>query len=357
MISNLSDKSDRDMYLQFLKDSDITIRLEAIDILGNLAEELAVEPLVEKLNSSHWMEREHAAVALAKIGNSGPLALMKILYDVRGFDPSRKAAKAGLKNLKNKAVLEPYSAQLKHSDFETRTKAARVLSYCGNLGLEILISSLGNPDTNVRDAAVYGLMVTQDSKEVVTEPLISTLLHDPESRIRGHAANALRLAGDERSYKPLMVALQTDPAPRVRYHAIRALYEGGAADESEELFRQALTDEDAEVREQAAAFVGEPGNYEVFEALVKLMDDSEEDVRMAAAYSLGEIGDSRAIEVLLKYTTDKSEYVRHNILRALGKHKASKALPILRQIANSDSYGLVRKAASEAVNVIENASK
>lgn len=156
------------------------------------------------------------------------------------------------------------------------------------------------------------------------EPLVEALRTDEEPAVRGAAAEALGLVGDEqgvetlRAIQPLTEVLQQDRATSVRRAAAEALGDIGdkrAIPALTEALRQDL----ARVRQVAAAALGRIDDEQSIAVLVStLQRDDGPDVRAAAAEALGLIGEEQAVEPLIEaMQQDESHKVRSAAAEAL----------------------------------------
>ena len=87
--------------------------------------------------------------------------------------------------------------------------------------------------------------------------------------------------------------------------------------------------------------------------LIKTLEDGDSYAKIDAATSLGEIGDSSAVPALIKALDDQDFDVRESAAGALGKIKDERALSKLEDVAEDDPEKLVRDAALEAIESIE----
>jgi len=171
-----------------INDKNSDIRSDAANVLGEIGDERAVDPLIGALMDAKYTVRWNAAEALGKIGDT-------------------------------KAV-EPLIATFKVEDDYLRARAAEALGAIGDeKAVEPLISVLDDEDQGVRSSAAEALGAMGAARAV--EPLINAL-NDEEWSVRSSAARALGWIGDARAVGPLTTALN-DESEYVRSSAETAL--------------------------------------------------------------------------------------------------------------------------------------
>jgi HEAT repeat protein len=107
-----------------------------------------------------------------------------------------------------------------------------------------------------------------------------------------------------------------------------------------------------EERIAAARALGNLGEREAADALVKAIDDPAWQVRAQAARSLGRIGSTAAVPRLERVTTDMAWWVRRNACYALTELESPGEVA-LRRVAESSSDRYAREMAVEALQALE----
>ncbi|HNS25592.1 MAG TPA: HEAT repeat domain-containing protein [Methanobacteriaceae archaeon] len=195
-----------------------------------------------------------------------------------------------------------------------------------NGDVEGLIRALYDDDYITRKEATFGLKKVGDKRAV--EHLINSLLYKNWHKdytiltgVRENSAEALGMIGEESAIDALIQALEEDPDEEVRWKAVWVL--------------------------------GEIGNIQVTEALIKALKDNDWTVRRHAANSLGMIGDEEAVPSIIKALNDRDWHVRKYAAVALGKMKDERAIPILLEALDDDDADVRWKAASSLVKMGE----
>jgi len=84
----------------------------------------------------------------------------------------------------------------------------------------------------------------------------------------------------------------------------------------------ALNDSSADVRQQAAAALGELGDARAVDLLITALKDKEPDVRFSATVALGKLGDPKAVIPLIALLSDADKYVRGCVFNVVEKIRA-----------------------------------
>jgi HEAT repeat protein len=189
------------------------------------------------------------------------------------------------------------------------TAARSVLSLPPGEAATALLPLLQDREEFVRREAAYALGETRSRTAV--SGLVALLAGDKEPGVRGAAAVALGLIGDESAVVPLTQALG------------RRLPASGLLNR----IRRRKTEENEFVRRAAARSLGQIRNRAAVPALIAALADERagDDVRREAARSLGLIGDPAAISALRGALTSRDPYLSHIAYEALLKIAPSEA--------------------------------
>jgi len=341
------------LLLPLLADESARVRFFATEALGRTEYALAVEPILRMLEENDDQDvylRHGGAIALARIGESAPLAGLAV-------HPSRAlriAAVVALRRMQDPAVAlflndydeyvvaeaarainddesiedalpalarlldarpeitsEPIlrraiAANLRMGDAES---ARRLASYAARasapeaLRVDALYALSVLPEPSVLDRVDGSPRgeVRRDSEVAVraVDPLFSELLMDPSASLRVAATDAaLRL--ELNGVSPLLLArLQGDPSINVRRGALRAL-SGLRQGPLEPALRTALADLAPEVRMDALLLLPGSGLSEgvISDLLLSVVADGTVQEKQAAVTALGELGNAASIAAL-----------------------------------------------------------
>ncbi len=180
-----------------LKDSDSNVRKTAIGGLGQIGDTRAVEPLIAALNDNDSNVREAAAGALGKIGTHAVEPLITLLKGTNS-----EVCKAAIEAL-DEIGWRPGKDENGSIYWVTKRRWDKCIE-TGGPAVEILIDTLKNSDSSVREAVIGALGDIGDARAV--EPLIAAL-KDSDSNVRKAAIGGLGKIGDTRAVKPLLATL------------------------------------------------------------------------------------------------------------------------------------------------------
>ena len=189
----------------------------------------------------------------------------------------------------------------------TATRA--VLSLSPDDAAAALLPLLQDRDEFVRQEAAYALGAARSRTAVAA--LAALLAGDKKPGVRGAAAVALGLIGDESAVIPLTEALG------------RRLPAAGLLNR----IRRRKTEENEFVRRAAALSLGQIRSRAAVPALIAVLVDERagDDVRREAARSLGLIGDRAAVQALRSVLTARDPYLARIAYESLLKIAPSEA--------------------------------
>jgi HEAT repeat protein len=225
------------VFVFLLRDSDETIRVQAVAGLEGEDNYVLIKPLVQALKEDTSTKvRAAAAVALGKFALQGELDNLPSLY-------REKVYNALLETLENKT-----------ESTEVKCRALEAIS-------------------------PFSLSQVRE--------LIETACHADDIKLRTSAICAMGRNCDLAWLPTLLIELNNND-PEIRYEAARACGELGAEEAVPHLLKM-ITDEDQKVREAAIKALGEIGNEQAKDALGKLIKNPQPGIRDAAKSALKEI--------------------------------------------------------------------
>jgi HEAT repeat protein len=306
-----------------LQYEDDTARVAA-DILGQIGDDRAVEPLVARVRQGDREVRAAAMDALKRIGDARAIMpLIAVLRDQDQGESIRDGAAKALATIGFPAVKPLVATLLDDDDDLVCIGAAKALGKIGSTeAVEPLIDTLQDgTDQNweVRTAAVEALGEIRDDRAV--EPLL-TALQDEIQKVRLAAVRALGMIGHSRAVKPLLHILEV-----------------GREDE----------------REAAAEALGAIGDQRGVEPLKAVLKSKGGDLRTAAVKALGAIGDPESLEAVIASVSSGSP---PEAVNALGMFRDVRAVdPLVSILLSSDFHAQAqRKAAGDALAKIGKAA-
>jgi HEAT repeat protein len=323
----------RDHLLQMVKEEDPRVQRIATDILREIGEMPAPQPIPEtpQTESGTVVQEMPSETPIEEqapeIVEPSPAASEEAgsLIAAREWD---RLVELGMASAA--ALIEA----LKDQDGDVREKAAETLAKIGEPAIDALIEALLDEDSNVRRGAAWTLGEIKNKKAV--EPLIATL-HDEYDSVRQNSAWALGEIKDPQAVEALIDAL-TDEYVNVRQYAAWSLGELHLPVALEPLL-SALQDRDGSVRQYAAAALGELKEEGAVDPLLEALKDRVSDVRGQVAWALAQIKDPRAVDPLLEALDDEDRYVRRDVVEALGAIRDSRAVePLVQMLKDGDKW-------------------
>lgn len=339
------------------KAKDIEFRSMCIELLSNVGDETAIEPLINLLEQEETEQlRDASAIALGILGyketvdsliealqsdssagvrQSAALSL-GVLNDPRAIDSLvtalsgednmvRTNALRSLGELKAKDAILPIVNKLNDQDEYVRYTAAKVLGQIGNeTVINSLLQKLEDEDDYVRKSAIEAIanFVTPESTSIIPS-LIEAINEDIDWAVRQGAAEALIKIGQPAV--PELVTAYQSAGPNEREHIAYALGKIEMQDplkaEVIETLRETLTSENKSDALNAAVALYRLGVIdEMYNFALNLLLTNEDDfVRTDAARALGNMGDERAVPALEGALQDPELFVRMAASAALRK--------------------------------------
>jgi HEAT repeat protein len=349
--------------LGVLRDSEPKMRARAAALLGRLGDPRAVAPLTAVLNDPDPAVGLAAAQALAATAH--PKAVDALLATLResttspprtpktehrtpSFDRLCVAIEA-LGKSRDKRAVDPLLPILAHRDPQVVELTLKALAEIGDPraldAIKPLMERISWPDRGVRAAAIRAIGRLGGEKAV---PLIIAQLTREKGNLPelvGGICQTLGEARDPRAVEPLVKVLLTADWKEHRASAAMALARLGAA-AVQPLIAQ-LKGADRATRSVLALVlsrIGEPAAGPLLDALRS--DDAP--TRHGAAWALGQLGEKRATEPLLALLKDPDPEARGGAAWALGELREPRALdPLLAML--KDPVAEPRWGAAEAL--------
>jgi HEAT repeat protein len=169
-----------------LKDVHSAVRINAVQVLGEMEDIRAVGPLVAVLQDADWHVRESAVKALGEIKDTHAVEpLIAALKDQDGF--VRNSAAKALGEIKDTRAIEPLMAVL--NDQFSGDGVVEALGKIGTPAVESLVAALKDQNPVRRNNAAKALGFTKEQKAI---PNLIEALKDWHAG--GSAAEVLRSA-------------------------------------------------------------------------------------------------------------------------------------------------------------------
>lgn len=281
------------------------------------------------LSSDNYDDAADAMEGLVTRGGKVVAPLCESLANTRDARLRWRAAEV-LGEIGDRRAVEPLIQAIKDKDPDVRAAAARALGKIrDSKAVEPLIAALEDDEPRVQVAAALALGEFDDTSSVA--PLIDLFQRStPEAVAQAEAAEAQseqKSAGSQEAKQAAGEEEEEGPPPDKRFEVrevvTRAL--GRLAARSPEALHAveaALGDPHETVRTAACEALGNLGSKDATPLLVQRLNDMSADVAMAAALALGKIGDSAAKEALERAAEpDRAYWVRMAANDALKRMK------------------------------------
>lgn len=293
-----------------------SLRWAAIQQLGQLGMQSAIEHSISVLKVGNDTERGFAAYTLGQIASVEAIEpLLEALKDGEGS--VRGTAIEALGHIKSKRVVEALIEILKDQDKDARMKAAKALGQIKDeRAQDSLIEALRDQNEDVRKQAALALGFMKAKSAI--DPLMS-LLKDGDSSVRAVTSQALGLIGTEKIINSL-IAVSKDHNEQVRYWSAAALGELRSAHGISRLI-EFLTDKEIYIRSRAAESLAKVKDEELTKGLVITLSQENDFARQKAAQVVGYYShDPQLLEELSRLaTTDPRNEVRSTASEAQEK--------------------------------------
>ncbi len=313
--------------LNALKSDRENKKLAAIEKLGSLGLQGALQPLVNLVNSSNSQYREAAAAALEK-GAFKPGSLVKPLLGQlshpggKGIPLVHKI----LRSLDEEALAEPMGKYIMEEN-DRALHAAEVLAGVREpWAADLLIKALENRCSDVLKVAAESLGKRKEARAV--EPL-TLLLDDYREDVRRAGLNAMEMLKDSRSREAVFKCI-FDPDVKIRRKAAAIL-----GDLGEPQWSECIRGQDSDF-----ARIGQLGDQTLSPLLFRMLSHGSGETRAAAAKALDEMDDF-----------DWKSWVKgtQNDFQRIGASRHPRAFEILQRVMEPFGHSPDQAAALEGM--------
>jgi len=318
--------------IQNLNDKDHDVRKFIVDILSDIwtrkgdqvLDQGIVDALIIAIDDHNENVRLAAIEGLGKIGsNNAVQALLKILE--KGDSALKFTTLEALGNIGRPIPMKGVYSAL--SDRFLKRAAYDLMGKVGGAeAVPYLMDGLHESSTSTREAAIAALYMLASSFRLSKHDISSHILHLTPSTIE-KIASSLE-SPNLNVKKGVVFVLGLSGKKQAAEHIIKALYFNEIVGEA----KQALI---------------ELGN-KVLDVILNSYPRQEEQVRSLLCSILGEIGNKKAENVLVQAIKDNYGHVRSSAAKALGKINLEKAIPEIVSLLQ-DEFDDVRYAAVDAL--------
>jgi HEAT repeat protein len=274
-------------------------------------------------------------------------------------------------HLSREDVLENHLRTASHELAEARARVAwfeeqqaELISLLGDGEAqtpERLIQALASNHSSVRICAAVSLAALPQERlsgftaDEATREILRRAMADQSEVVRWNVLKfAVKTSGALRD--EVVAAALADASPRVIQAALGSVRQGAGPAAVHRIESLLLECEGADIREAAAAALGQLGDPDSADALMKALSDPAENVRWFAIEGLGKLGATQAVPRIAEMlAADESRIVRAVAAATLGDLGQPAAIPPLRA-ALQDPQQRVRENAAAALEALATGS-
>lgn len=318
------DKRALPMLLETLKDPDINVRFHVIEALGKLRESAAAGPLARIAQTGEFFLAFPALEALRQIGDS---TVAPGLVNLLQIESLREPAAETLGALGDEAVVGPLAELINGTDIDVQpvTRA---------------LSALYDRFEEVHGEGDYISDLTRQAvKPRGIQHLLDSLGEVENDALRPLATVIGWLRGP--SVDRTLVHLLGEPS--IRSEVLEALAHHGEGVIN--LLLDQLKSQDLETKRAAVTVLGRLGYRRATNGLIDVLE-TETSLRIDAANALARLGDEAALDSLLKLIGDPDGGVRQAVVAALNSIGSAKMPQRIKPLLR-DENPLVRESAAK----------
>jgi HEAT repeat protein len=312
------------------------VQCKAIESLGEIGDERAVEPLISILNNGYDDDPSVIFNTLGKLGNDKSVQFL--IEKLKDDEPHiRRMAVRALGNFAayDRSVLDALINSLLDENSSVKIESAKVLSNSKNTGriLVPLILLLKDRDKEVRKEVMR--IISKMGDEKVAEYIIP-LLQDDDTDVRRLAVELLGSTGNKRVANSIIQLL--DDEDDVVIEAINTLKKLKASESFNNILSLIKDREiSKEVRCCAVQTIGCLAESSAEKYLIDMVNTDEE-MKTYAIYSLGLIGSDSCNSVLISLLNDENKEVKRASIKSLGITKSPHAVePLLNLLSKIEN--------------------
>jgi len=330
-----------------LEDRNLDVRLAAVDALGKIANDAAIEGLLKALkNPSSGLIR-----VIRTLGNVGDQtvvpALIKVLSNPDLDSFIRLESAQALEKLGSKAAIPALLNLVKDSDFFVRLESAKALGKLSSKAAIPVLLDLISQKNFVRPKAIRALidMGYENSQELLKafrDDVIERKKNDEASRrsIESEILEALSILEDE---EQLDEDLQE--AADVLAHLPHKMTTAG-------LLKLLAEHPHFYTRRLSAEALGNLGDKKAISGLIQALEDSNLELRWIVAEALGNLGSKAAIPELSRMLDERESWLPSMAVGALKEIGGEEVIPDLHKALKYRGESFVRTDAADVLEEI-----
>ncbi|HBC74118.1 MAG: hypothetical protein A2008_07445 [Candidatus Wallbacteria bacterium GWC2_49_35] len=316
--------------LECLKDETYSVQNHAAEAIASLGEGV-VEPLISLIKDEHEMH-DWMLKIFQKLGNKRIRPLIDLLKHP-DRDVRMRAAEL-LGNTQSDTAVKPLIDTLSDKVWLVRKSAAAGLAEIGEAAIDHLIRALKTEDENVR---YWVTTILGKIGDKTIDPLVK-ILQTGNKDMKALAAQALGETRDHRAVRPLIESLK-DESWVVRNSSASSLKQLGPI--SVLPLIKVLMSQNEDLRFWSQKIIADIGPHEVDQFIDILQNNDNSEMRYFAAFGLSIIKSKKAIEPLISaLLNDNDEWVKKYAATALGAIGDKRVMKPLIAVLDSDNEEL-----------------
>jgi HEAT repeat protein len=296
----------------------------------------AIEDVAACLEDPEANVRALACEALARAGNT---SVVPALFRLLGDSDLRvaQAASAAVQSLGSLDTKRLALEQARSGDPRTRRASLRIVSYFGYPeGLDVMVSAVGDADERIREAALGGLPMLEDSR--ATEAILKASAHQ-SAKTRAAAVRALGSTSNTPEIVGVVRQRLADEDPWVRYYACQSLAKLQVREAADDIVAR-IGDDAGQVRVAAVEALAHLRSPSALRALMTAAESTDPDLRRAAILGLGAVRDPGTLPLLRGAAGSSDATTRLVAVSALAEFDLAEVVPALGHAASDPHPGV-----------------
>ena len=351
LLGELKDRRATEKLVPLLADTDIHIRRATIEALNNIHDPAAIIPIANTRSEEERGEMD-SLIDMTLMGWNDSEAVGYFIELLK--HPNKKVHKPAiisLHSMKHKDAIKPLMEfQVTCTDKKLRHFAIRILPDFENdeaiaavkeiikdpdpeiryvvvqslvdneseAATEILCAALRDPDLEVRKEAATFLSPDFRKDPCILDVLIQALKDENDEELKLEVARNIGKIGDRRAVDSLIETLGLSEG-KTREAILMALSELGGPKVTK--LYLGLVDEGGIIGDIVENYITGKTESDSLELLIEAMDSESSLTKELVALALGRLQDQRALEILEKYSDDPNEDVRYSVNWAIREIK------------------------------------
>jgi serine/threonine-protein kinase len=329
-----------------------TERASLFKIIGEIADESAIDDLVARIEGKDSVARLHIIQVLSRFNTPRvQQAVQRQLKDSSKL--IRSAALSALARMDGPFDMPLICGMLRDPEIEVQNKAVDVVVKANHPEtVKFLVEVLKDENEYARRAAVEVLNVVGTSKDV---KYLLEVIADSDWWVRTRAADALGKIGGPRVVDAVLTLIK-DENQDIRRAAIEILNQTKDERAVAQLI-EATKDRDWWVSERAVDALAEIGSTKALPRFIEMLQVGEPKSLPTVVRAIGKVGDQRSIEHLLTALQRPEKEIKVEAIAALARVADERHVDTIRarlQAMSGASEGTISQAVASAMTELDN---